>query len=75
MGTGSTEQQNKMSVPFSKEDLAHRLYDDYCKAVGGKAFNGDSLPPSSEFFADETKQKQADAWRVVADTATKILTM
>ena len=52
-----------------KEALAHKMYDDYSEAVGGKAFNGDQLPKSEEFFADITKQKQANAWRVAADTA------
>ena len=52
-----------------KEKLAPKLYDDYCEAVGGKAFNGDDLPKSEEFFADESKQKQANAWRKVAASA------
>lgn len=52
-----------------KEALAMRLYDNYCEAVGGKAFNGYNLPKSEEFFKDSSKVKQADAWRVVADTA------
>ena len=43
-------------------DLAKLMYDGYCEAVGGKAFNGDPLPKSNEFFEDETKQKQANAW-------------
>lgn len=43
--------------------LAHKIYDDYCEAVGGKTFNGDPLPKSDEFFNDPAKQKQADAWR------------
>lgn len=57
-----------------QERLAHAMYDDYCTAVGGKAFNGDQLPGSAEFFADETKQKQANAWRVAALTAIGFLT-
>lgn len=52
-----------------QEQLAKILYDDYCTAVGGKAFNGDTLPTSEEFFKDETKQKQANAWRVVAQSS------
>jgi hypothetical protein len=58
-----------MSGQPIQEELAHRMYDDYCNAVGGKAFNGDPLPQSEEFFSDETKQKQANAWRVAAKTA------
>jgi hypothetical protein len=56
-----------------KEPLARKMYDDYCEAVGGKVFNGDSLPRSDEFFTDETKQKQANAWRVAAQSAIDFL--
>lgn len=52
-----------------KDYLAKKLYDAYCEAVGGKAFNGDDLPKSEEFFNDKTKKKQANAWRVVGDLA------
>lgn len=51
------------------EKLAHLLYDEYCTSVGGKAFNGDDLPKSSEFFNDKAKTKQANAWRQVARIA------
>lgn len=54
---------------MDKDYLAKILYDKYCEAVGGKAFNGDDLPKSEEFFADETKEKQVNAWRKVADAA------
>lgn len=57
---------------MNQESLAHEMYDAYCHAVGGKAFNGDPLPTSEEFFADDSKQKQADAWRVAAQTAIKL---
>jgi len=52
-----------------QEELAHVIYDEYCAAVGGKAFNGDTLPTSGEFFTDSTKNKQADAWRASAAAA------
>lgn len=45
------------------------LYECYCVAVDGKAFNGDTLPIWSVFRADPTKTKQADAWQKVADYA------
>lgn len=48
---------------MDKDILAKKTYDAYSEAVGGKAFNGDVLPKSDEFFSDPTKQKQADAWR------------
>lgn len=50
-----------------KEYLARQFYDVYCKAVGGKSFNGDPLPSSEEFFKDPSKAAQADAWRAVAE--------
>ncbi len=59
---------------LDEETLAHIMYDAYCEAVGGKAFNGDSLPSSKEFFKDRSKTKQADAWRVCAKKAFDLLT-
>lgn len=51
------------------ETLAGKLYEEYCKAVGGKAFNGDVLPDWNSFRADPSKQKQSDAWVAVARQA------
>ena len=48
------------------EGHAAQLYSVYCEAVGGVAFNGDSLPSWTEFDADPNKRLQADAWRSVA---------
>ena len=53
--------------------VAERLYTAYCAAVGGKAFNGDSLPTWREFHADPTKQKQALAWLDTARAAMNLL--
>lgn len=50
----------------SVDELAGELYDHYCQAVGGLAFNGDPLPAWSAFGVDPAKRKQADAWRSVA---------
>lgn len=50
------------------DDLARFMYDQYCLAVGGIAFNGDKLPSSEEFFADPNKTKQSTAWIVLADS-------
>lgn len=60
---------------MNPETLAHNLYDDYCTAVGGVAFNGDPLPSSQEFFADESKKTQADAWRQAAENSLENLTV
>lgn len=49
------------------------MYDAYCEKVGGKAFNGDPLPKSEEFFADKTKEKQVNAWISAADVALELL--
>lgn len=57
---------------IDNETLAKKMYDKYCESVGGKAFNGDNLPSSEEFFSDDTKQKQANAWRDAAQVAIDI---
>lgn len=44
------------------KECAMGMYDAYCGAVGGKAFNGDPLPNSAEFFADPKKETQSNAW-------------
>jgi hypothetical protein len=49
------------------EQIAGELYEEYCKHVGGKAFNGDTLPSWKTFRADPSKQKQSDAWVAVAE--------
>lgn len=51
------------------EKIANRLYTIYCAAVGGVAFNGDPLPTWDEFSADPSKEKQANAWRAVAEAS------
>jgi hypothetical protein len=51
------------------KDLAGLMYAEYCKAVGGKAFNGDPLPSWEEFSNDNTKLKQVTGWIVAAETA------
>jgi hypothetical protein len=53
----------------TKENLAGSFYTIYCQEVGGKAFNGDPLPTWEEFSKDPNKQKQANGWRAVAESA------
>jgi hypothetical protein len=48
------------------ESRAELLYNEYCMCVGGKSFDGKPLPSWEEFRADPTKQKQSDAWYMVA---------
>ena len=50
-----------------KANIAKLLYETYCAAVGGKAFNGDPLPAWDEFAADEKKKLQSDAWLKTAE--------
>ena len=52
--------------------IAGALYETYCEAVGGVAFNGDPLPKWEEFSADESKKKQSDGWIAVAKRALDI---
>lgn|SRR5678815_2461117 len=54
---------------MNEEEIAGDLYETYCVAVGGKAFNGDPLPGWKVFRADPSKQKQSDAWVAVARRA------
>lgn len=49
------------------DSIASYLYSAYSAGVGGVAYNGDKLPTWDEFAADPNKQKQADAWRYVAN--------
>ena len=58
---------------FNVEEFAGKLYDRYCEAVGGKAFNGDDLPKWDAFRTDPSKQKQSDAWVETARLALDIL--
>lgn len=54
---------------MNNDALAKKMYDAYCDGVGGIAFNGDKLPSSEEFFADASKEKQANGWRAAAQAA------
>lgn len=46
---------------------AEELYTVYCRAVGGKAFNGEKLPVWREFMSDPKKQVQVEGWLQVAE--------
>jgi len=56
-------------MPEETEKVAGELYEAYCKAVGGKAFNGDPLPSWEDFRKDTSKRTQSDGWIIVAETA------
>ena len=61
--------ENRISVEHDVEKLAGRLYTVYCRAVGGKAHNGEPLPDWKEFSVDLKKLLQSNAWRAVAREA------
>lgn len=63
----------RLVVDETTERAARLFYDNYTAATGGIAFNGDKLPAADEFFEDPTKQKQANAWRVVAGNSVELL--
>lgn len=58
---------------IDSETVAEQLYETYCAAVGGKAFNGDPLPKWAEFRADPSKQVQSDAWVAAGAKAIDLL--
>ena len=60
-------------TPADIELIAGQLYEAYCEAVGGRAFNGDQLPDWKTFRADPDKNRQSDAWVLTAQKAVKIL--
>lgn len=66
--------EQAQNAPYSTmEKLAMALYDEYCAEVGGKAYDGRPLPTAKEFFADDTKAKQARAWMAAASKALELI--
>lgn len=63
----------RLEVDEATEKAARLFYDNYTAATGGITFNGDKLPAADEFFEDPTKQKQANAWRVVAGNSIQLM--
>lgn len=63
-----------MQKDMNIEKAAIELYDTYCAAVGGRAWDGKPLPTGQQFFADPAKQVQAEGWRAVAKRATALVT-
>lgn len=62
------------NAPYSvMEQVAMAMYDEYCAAVGGKAYDGRPLPTSAEFFEDDTKAKQQRGWFAAASKALEII--
>ena len=49
------------------EQQAKKMYEAYCAAVGGKAFNGDPLPSWALFSVDPSKQLQVSGWLAAAN--------
>lgn len=62
------------NAPYSiTEELAMVMYDEYCKEVGGKAYDGRPLPTSEEFFNDDSKIRQRRGWLKAASTAIELI--
>ena len=49
--------------------VAAHFYAVYCDSVGGKAWNGDSLPDWAALNADPAKARIIEAWKAVARAA------
>lgn len=56
-------------IAAHKRHIASIMYETYCGAVGGRAFNGDPLPPWKEFSEDPKKAVQAQGWLAAASAA------
>ena len=59
---------------MNEYELAAELYAEYCRAVGGKAFDGSPLPTAKEFFDDHSKKRQSEAWVKAAKKAIYLIT-
>lgn len=68
-----TKEQAHNSPYSTMEKLAMAMYDEYCEAVGGKAYDGKPLPTAKEFFDDATKAKQQRGWFRAASKALEII--
>lgn len=66
--------EQAINAPYSTmEMIAMAMYDEYCASVGGKSYDGKPLPTAKEFFADESKKKQARGWFAAASKAIEII--
>ncbi|NBO98823.1 MAG: hypothetical protein EBU90_01675 [Proteobacteria bacterium] len=69
---GETDVPNKKFMEMTIEQTAKMLYTEYCKEVGGFAWNGDKLPTWEEFVSgpdNPAKGSTLHAWRKVAEKA------
>lgn len=58
--------QKATRYPAYIGEYAIAAYDAYCAEVGGVDFRGEPLPCGKAFFADPSKEKQANGWRAAA---------
>ena len=68
-----TKEQVKNAPYSTMKKVAMAMYDEYCREVGGKAYDGRPLPTSKEFFSDGSKLKQQRGWFAAASKAIEIL--
>jgi hypothetical protein len=57
---------NKKTEREEIEELARNMYHRYCKSTQWKSINYEDLPKEDEFFNDDKKEIQANAWRLTA---------
>lgn len=55
-------------VRFEINALAIRAFDEYSSSIGGKDREGNIIPSGKDFFTDDNKSKEADAWRAAVRT-------
>lgn len=53
--------------------IAGELYEIYCAAVGGVAFNGDKLPGWVEFIRDPSKSLQSGGWNAIGERVVELI--
>ena len=59
---------------MNEYELAAELYTECCRSVGGKAFDGSPLPTAKDFFNDDSKKRQSEAWVNAAKKAICLIT-
>jgi hypothetical protein len=57
---------DKRTKKNDMESLARILYNVYCSSTNWKSINNQDLPKEDEFFNDDDKKIQANAWRITA---------
>lgn len=67
--TKTPEELAEDNMDADRNNLAGFLYEVYCDAVGGKAWDGTTLPTWHEFKSNMNKQSQVKGWLAVAEAS------